>query len=82
MDLFLGFYERYHNLDSILNPSIVVLKTNYPTVEEHMTSLQSHMALLQKVENKGFETYIRCLETILTITTNHITYRCKQTNTS
>ena len=30
-----------------------------------MLALQSHMVSLQKAENKGIQTYINCLETIL-----------------
>ena len=35
-----------------------------------MKALQSHMVSLQNAENKGIQTYIKCLETILTIPTN------------
>ena len=69
MDAFLGFYQGYNNLNAILTHSIVAFEAKYPTVEECMTSLQSHMALLQKHENKGIQIYIKCLESILTIPT-------------
>ena len=70
MELFLGFYQTHHNLDAIPKPSIVTIDAEYPTIAESMLALQSHMLLPLKAENKGIQTYIKCLEMILTIPTN------------
>ena len=67
MNTFLAFYQTYHSLDDVPNPSIRTMEDEYPTIEERSKAMHFHTALLQKSENSGIHTYVKCLESILTI---------------
>ena len=69
MNIFLAFYQTYHSLDDIPNPTIRTMEVEYPTVEEHTKALHFHTVSFQKNENTGIHTSIKCLETNLTIPT-------------
>ena len=45
------------------------MEDEYPTVEEHTKAMHFHTTLLQRSENSGIQTYVKCLESILTIPT-------------
>ena len=69
MNTFLAFYQTYHSLDDVSNPTIRTMEDEYPTVEECTKAMHFHTALLQRSENSGIQTYVKCLESILTIPT-------------
>ena len=69
MNTFLAFYQTYHSLDDVPNPTIRTMEDVYPTIEECTKALHFHTVSLQKRENSGIHTYIKCLESILTIPT-------------
>ena len=48
MNTFLAFYQTYHSLDDIPNPTIRTMEDEYPTVEEHTKALHFHTVSLQK----------------------------------
>ena len=67
MNTFLAFYQTYHSLDDIPNPTIRTMEDEYPTVEECTKAMHFHTASLQRSKNSGIQTYVKCLESILTI---------------
>ena len=69
MNTFLAFYQTHHSLDDVPNPTIRIMEDNYPTVEEHIKVMHFHTTLLQRSENLGIQTYVKCLKSILTIPT-------------
>ena len=78
MNTFLAFYQTYHSLDDIPIPTIRTMEDEYLTVEECMKALHFHMVPLQKNENSGIHTYIKCLESILTIPTTSYNKQVKE----
>ena len=48
MNTFLAFYQTYHSLDDIPNPTIRTMEDEYPTVEECTKALHFHTVSLQK----------------------------------
>ena len=50
---FLAFYQTYHSLDDIPNPTIRTMEDEYPTIEEHTKAMHFHTASLQRSENSG-----------------------------
>ena len=69
MNTFLAFYQTYHSLDDIPNPTIRIIEDKYPTVKECTKAMHFHTTLLQRSKNSGIQTYMKCLESILTIPT-------------
>ena len=69
MNTFLAFYETYHSLDDVPNPTIMTMEDEYPTVKERTKAMHFHTASFQRSENSGIHTYVKCLESILTIPT-------------
>ena len=69
MNTFLAFYQTHHSLDDIPNPTIRIMEDEYPTVEERTKAMHFHTTSLQQSENLGIQTYVKCLESILTIPT-------------
>ena len=67
MNTFLAFYQTYHSLDDIPNPTIRTMEDEYPTIEERTKAMHFHVASLQRSKNSGIQTYVKCLESILTI---------------
>ena len=43
------------------------MEDEYPTVEERTKAMHFHTALFQRSESSGIQTYMKCLESILTI---------------
>ena len=78
MNTFLAFYQTYHSLDDIPNPTIKTMEDEYPSIEECTKAMHFHMASLQKNENKGIHTYIKSLESILTIPTTSYNKQVKE----
>ena len=70
MNTFLAFYHTYNSLDDVPNPTIRTMEDKYPTVKECTKAMHFHTALLQRSKNSGIQTYVKCLESILTIPTN------------
>ena len=48
MNTFLAFYQTYHSLNDIPNPTIRTMEDEYPTVEECTKALHFHTVSLQK----------------------------------
>ena len=69
MNTFLAFYQTYHSLDDIPNPTMRAMEDEYPTIDECTKAMHFHTASLQKSENSGIHTYVKGLESILTIPT-------------
>ena len=69
MNTFLAFYQTHHSLDDVPNPMIKIMADEYPTVEERTKVMHFHTSSLQQSENFGIQTYVKCLESILTIPT-------------
>ena len=69
MNAFLAFYQAYHSLDDVPNPTIRTMEDEYPTVEEHMKVMHFHTTSLQRSKNSGIQTYVKCLKSILTTPT-------------
>ena len=69
MNTFLAFYQTYHSLDDVPNPTIRTMEDKYPTVKECTKAMHFHTALLQRSKNSGIQTCVKCLESILTIPT-------------
>ena len=69
MNTFLAFYQTYHGLDDVPNPTIRIMEDKYPTVEEHTKAMHFHTTSLQQSKNSGIQIYVKCLESILTIPT-------------
>ena len=69
MNTFLAFYQTYHSLDDIPNPTIRTMEDKYLTVKECTKAMHFHTALLQRSENPGIHTYVKCLKSILAIPT-------------
>ena len=69
MNTFLAFYQTYHSLDDVPNPTIRTMEDEYPMVEECTKAMHFHTTSLQRSENSGIQTYVKCLESILTIPT-------------
>ena len=69
MNTFLAFHQTYHSLDDVPNPTIRIMEDEYPTVEECTKAMHFHTTLLQRSKNSGIQTYVKCLESILTIPT-------------
>ena len=69
MNTFLAFYQTHHSLDDVPNPTIRTMEDKYPTVEECTKAMHFHTTLLQRSKNLGIQTYVKCLESILTIPT-------------
>ena len=69
MNTFLAFYQTYHSLDDVPNPTIRTMEDKYPTVKERTKAMHFYTALLQRNKNSGIQTYVKCLESILTIPT-------------
>ena len=69
MNAFLAFYQTYHSLDDVPNPTIRTMEDEYPTVEEHMKVMHFHTTSLQRSKNSGIQTYVKCLKSILTTPT-------------
>ena len=78
MNTFLAFYQTYHSLDYIPNPTIRTMEVEYPTVEECTKALHFHTVSLQKNKNSGIHTYNKCLESILTIPTTSYNKQVKE----
>ena len=75
---FLAFFQTYHSLDDIPNPTIRTMEDEYPTVEERTKAMHFHTTLLQRSENSGIQTYVKCLESILTIPTTSYNKQVKE----
>ena len=69
MNTFLAFYQTHHSLDDAPNPMIRIMEDEYPTVEECTKATHFHTTSLKRSENLGMQTYVKCLESILTIPT-------------
>ena len=69
MNTFLAFYQTYHTLDDVPNPTIRTMEDEYPTVKECTKAMHFHTTSLQISKNSGIQTYVKCLESILTIPT-------------
>ena len=69
MNTFLAFYQTYHTLDDVPNPTIRTMEDEYPTVEECTKAMHFHTTSLQISKNSGIQTYVKCLKSILTIPT-------------
>ena len=69
MNTFLAFYQMYHSLDDIPNPTIRTMEDEYLTFEECTKVIHFCTASLQRSKNSGIQTYVKCLESILTIPT-------------
>ena len=69
MNTFLAFYQTHHSLDDVPNPTIRIMEDGYPTLEERTKAMHFHTTLLQRSKNLGIQTYVKCLESILTIPT-------------
>ena len=48
MNTFLAFYQTYHSLDDVPNPTIRIMEDEYPTVEEYTKAMHFHTSLLQR----------------------------------
>ena len=69
MNTFLAFYQMYHSLDDIPNRTIRTMEDEYLTFEECTKVIHFRTASLQRSKNSGIQTYVKCLESILTIPT-------------
>ena len=69
MNTFLAFYQTHHSLDDVPNPMIRIMEDEYPTVEECTKPMHFHTTSLKRSKNLGMQTYVKCLESILTIPT-------------
>ena len=78
MNTFLAFYQTYHSLDDIPNPMIRTMEDEYPTVKECTKAMHFHTTSLQRSENSGIQTYVKCLESILTIPTTSYNKQVKE----
>ena len=47
MNTFLAFYQTYHSLDDIPNPTIRIMEDKYPAVEECTKAMHFYTTLLQ-----------------------------------
>ena len=47
----------------------MIMEDEYPTVEDRTKAMHFHTTLLQRCKNSGILTYVKCLESILTIPT-------------
>ena len=78
MNTFLAFYQTYHSLDDVPNPTIRTMKDEYLTVEECTKAMHFHTTSLQRSKNSGIQTYVKCLESILTIPTTSYNKQVKE----
>ena len=78
MNTFLAFYQTYCSLDNVPNPTMRTMEHEYPTIEECTKSLHFHTVSFQKTKNSGIHTYIKCLESILTIPTTSYNKQVKE----
>ena len=67
MNTFLAFYQTHHSFDDIPNTMIRIMEDKYPTVEERTKVMHFHTTSLKRCENSGIQTYVKYLESILTI---------------
>ena len=78
MNTFLALYQTYHSLDDVPNPMIRTMEDEYPTVKEHTKAMHFRTTSLQRSENSGIQTYVKCLESILTIPTTSYNKQVKE----
>ena len=78
MNTFLAFYQTYHSLDDVPNPTIRTMEDKYPTVKERTKAMHFHTALLQRSKNPSIQTYVKYLESILTIPTTSYNKQVKE----
>ena len=67
MNTFLAFYQTYHSLDDVPNPTIRTMEDEYPMVEKCMKAMHFHTTSLRRSKTSGIQTYVKCLKSILTI---------------
>ena len=80
MNTFLAFYQTYHSLDNIPNPTIRTMKAEYLTVEEYTKALHFHKVSLQKTKTDEFTHISKVLKLSSPFQQFPIINRLKKTN--
>ena len=62
MNTFLAFYQTYHNLDDIPNPTIRTMEDEYPTIQETQKPCSSTQPRSKKAKTQGSTRMLNALK--------------------